>query len=351
MTDRGLGDNGGPPLEEPAKFSKRKWALKLFQHPEKPVGAIAMAFKLYIEMDAAGRGAAVSDVEFALCCGVSLRSSWTFKKWLLENGFVEIKVRGARGRQTEFVARIPGDEIQAMVAGIMDQLPAQNARNNDEDCEQSEDGIQATPAGISGLLAMAAGNPEEPSRTRVEYNNLNNITTYPTNSEFGDRGLGGKPLLPEPLETVIQKLTEIEAKIDQPRKRAKKEIDPNEPTPAEALEAFHLYNDMALRCGLPQAAKCTPKRGKDIAARMKEHGGLDAWKQALTNIERSAYLRGQNKDGWRADLDFLVRPARFTKVWEGGWGNGADHSENFGETEDERWARIVAETDEKEARQ
>ena len=112
-----------------------------------------------------------------------------------------------------------------------------------------------------------------------------------------------------------------------------------------ALEAFHLYNQMAERCGLRQCVKLTPDRTKQMLARMRDHGGLDAWKQALANIERSAHLRGNNKDKWQADLDFLIRKARFTKVWEGGWGNGA-HGDGMPAEDDreERWTKILADT-------
>jgi hypothetical protein len=99
-------------------------------------------------------------------------------------------------------------------------------------------------------------------------------------------------------------------------------LPPKAPTPAEALVAFEAYNETALRCGLAQARACTPERRKKIQTRLREVGGLDGWMQALANIERSSYLTGGNKDGWRADLKFLLRPDNFHKVYEGGYGNG-----------------------------
>ena len=44
--------------------------------------------------------------------------------------------------------------------------------------------------------------------------------------------------------------------------------------------------------------------------------------QALANIERSSFLTGTNDRGWRASLDFLLQPASFAKVHDGGYGNG-----------------------------
>jgi hypothetical protein len=95
------------------------------------------------------------------------------------------------------------------------------------------------------------------------------------------------------------------------------------PSARDAQTAFELWNDLALRIGLAQARTLTPQRRKSIIARMREHGGLPAWRTALANIERSAFLQGTNDRGWRADLDFLLTASKFTKVVEGTYGNGA----------------------------
>jgi len=93
------------------------------------------------------------------------------------------------------------------------------------------------------------------------------------------------------------------------------------PGAADALIAFEAYNATALECALPQAAKLTPDRQRKIIARLKDYG-LDGWTQALANIERSSFLTGTNDRGWRASLDFLVKPDSFAKVHDGGYGNG-----------------------------
>lgn len=93
------------------------------------------------------------------------------------------------------------------------------------------------------------------------------------------------------------------------------------PTPLEALGAFEAWNATAARCGLAQAAKITPDRQRKIIARLRDYGA-DGWAQALANIERSSFLTGKNDRGWRADLDFLLQPASFSKVHDGTYGNG-----------------------------
>lgn len=97
-----------------------------------------------------------------------------------------------------------------------------------------------------------------------------------------------------------------------------------EPVPVQ--EAYDLWNATALACGLTQG-KLTPARRKSIAARLRENDGLTGWKQMLANIERSSFLTGgqpgrNGGQSFRADLDFVLKPAKFQKIIEGGYGNG-----------------------------
>jgi hypothetical protein len=109
----------------------------------------------------------------------------------------------------------------------------------------------------------------------------------------------------------------------------------------DALDAFQAYNQLAQRIGLPMARSLTPQRRKAIIARMREHGGREAWSTALANIERSAFLRGRNDRNWVASLDFMLQPASFTKLVDGVYGNGA-HAETK-ESTYERTLRLANE--------
>jgi uncharacterized protein YdaU (DUF1376 family) len=103
--------------------------------------------------------------------------------------------------------------------------------------------------------------------------------------------------------------------------------DPKTPDPmtasVAAREAFALYNETAKRCGLPEARALSKQRARALALRVKEAEGLDGFRKALANLERSAFLRGQNDRGWCADLDFICQPKSFSRLLEGGYGNGA----------------------------
>jgi hypothetical protein len=93
------------------------------------------------------------------------------------------------------------------------------------------------------------------------------------------------------------------------------------PSASDALEAFHLYNATAERCGLPQASKLTPDRKRKLIARLKDFG-LEGWRRALANLERSSFLTGGTDAGFRADLDFVLQAKSFARLHDGGYGNG-----------------------------
>lgn len=155
-----------------------------------------------------------------------------------------------------------------------------------------------------------------PSCARAVDNNITKTNTNQHTDRGEDRGSGGK------------------------------ENPEEETTPGAALEAFRLYNELAQRIGLPIAKTLTPGRRKAMMARMREHGGIAAWKTALDHVERSKFLRGGGDRGWRADLDFLCQAKSFTRTVEGGFGNGA-HAVNDIQSFEARGREVYAEVQRK----
>ena len=84
-------------------------------------------------------------------------------------------------------------------------------------------------------------------------------------------------------------------------------------------ESFDLYNKTAKKIGIPVATKLTQTRESRLRARLKDCGGIDGWKEALKKIEAIPAMRGV--DGWRANIDFLLRESSFVKLMEGGYDN------------------------------
>lgn len=92
-----------------------------------------------------------------------------------------------------------------------------------------------------------------------------------------------------------------------------------------ADEAFDLYVSAAKHHRWVVPRKLDPDRRKALMATLKEWGGLDAWREALAKAAASDFIMGRIKRtdehaNWRCDLDFLLKPKRFRRLMEGGYG-------------------------------
>jgi DNA-binding transcriptional regulator YhcF (GntR family) len=83
--------------------------------------------------------------------------------------------------------------------------------------------------------------------------------------------------------------------------------------------AFDAFNDIAAETGIPKAQVLTPERKSKLRQRLNECGGLTGWLDAMSKIRGSPFLCGDNDRGWKANLDFLLRPASFTRLMEGSY--------------------------------
>ena len=133
-----------------------------------------------------------------------------------------------------------------------------------------------------------------------------------------ERQKGGSPLPPnrhEPSGTVKEEGSyEPLSSGDDARPLA---IAPSKPDPIP--EALSAYNAAASESGWPQVRLLTPARRSALAARLREAGGLAGWAAALAKAQASPWCCGQNKNGWRANFDFLTRQSSFVKLMEGNY--------------------------------
>jgi uncharacterized protein YdaU (DUF1376 family) len=86
-------------------------------------------------------------------------------------------------------------------------------------------------------------------------------------------------------------------------------------TQDEILEAWQVR---MVPQGFPPVRKMTSQRTRQLKARLKD-STFEEWQQAMSALERSAFCRGENDRGWRADFDFLLQPKSFTKLLEGAY--------------------------------
>lgn len=89
-------------------------------------------------------------------------------------------------------------------------------------------------------------------------------------------------------------------------------------SPDDVVEAFNAWNAAAVANGLPIARSLTADRRVKLKARLREHG-LGGWRAALAQIPEAPHLLGGNDRGWRADLDFLLRPDKLNRLADGAY--------------------------------
>lgn len=88
--------------------------------------------------------------------------------------------------------------------------------------------------------------------------------------------------------------------------------------PLTRQEVIEAWQTRMVPQGFPAIRKITGQRERLLRARLKD-STLDEWMQAMSALERSAFCRGENDRGWRADFDFLLQPKSFTKLLEGAY--------------------------------
>jgi uncharacterized protein YdaU (DUF1376 family) len=88
--------------------------------------------------------------------------------------------------------------------------------------------------------------------------------------------------------------------------------------PLTKQEVVDAWQERMVPQGCPAIRKMTGQRERLLRARLKD-STIDEWQQAMAAMERSAFLKGENDRGWRADFDFLLQPKSFTKLLEGSY--------------------------------
>lgn len=109
---------------------------------------------------------------------------------------------------------------------------------------------------------------------------------------------------------------------DIPAENVPPEVPPDEPDPV--LELADAWNRMAAENDLPKVILMTPARRRSLAARVAEVG-WDSMQRAIGIVAGSAFCRGVNDTGWRADFDFILQPKSLIRLLEGRYTRGDRH--------------------------
>lgn len=85
--------------------------------------------------------------------------------------------------------------------------------------------------------------------------------------------------------------------------------------PSAADLLAQIWNE---ECGqLPKVQKMSSGRSKFARERLRENPDPEYWRQVVRRVSESAFCNGENERGWRADIDFMLRPDSHARAMEG----------------------------------
>ena len=90
------------------------------------------------------------------------------------------------------------------------------------------------------------------------------------------------------------------------------------PVSDQVQEVFDSWNAIE---GVIKAKELSPKRKAVIKTRLQESHFRSNWTEGLAGIASSAFCQGNNDRGWKADLDWFLKPASLLKILEGKYAN------------------------------
>ena len=98
------------------------------------------------------------------------------------------------------------------------------------------------------------------------------------------------------------------------KSKSKSNTEEDRSVPALVLSA---WNAVAESSGIPKAVSLSAKRLRALRLRIKDEFWRDNWQAALGRIPGSDFLTGKNDRGWRANIDWFLRPGSVEKIIEG----------------------------------
>ncbi len=107
-----------------------------------------------------------------------------------------------------------------------------------------------------------------------------------------------------------ESLNEKEGLGEKPDLSKKSKINPQ-----KVVDLFHQF------CSeLPKVMVLSKARKSAISSRINEHG-LNSITQVFQMTGASKFMNGDNKEGWRATFDWVMKPTNFVKILEGNYQN------------------------------
>ena len=89
------------------------------------------------------------------------------------------------------------------------------------------------------------------------------------------------------------------------------------------MEIFLFYNQNRNR--MQEAKEFSDTRKNNIKARIKKFG-IEKVKEVIILSSKSEFLNGRNSQTWKANFDWILKPANFIKIYEGNYQNNEQQS-------------------------
>ncbi len=118
---------------------------------------------------------------------------------------------------------------------------------------------------------------------------------------------------------------------DAPRTRTREQDPLNKKREASPHASSEGVNELVEKWnaipGVGHVKKITDGRRRAYRARAKDSDWLESLDPAMEKVKASAFMQGQNDRGWKADLDFFLRPDTVTKIMEGKYDDRKGHNQ------------------------
>jgi len=112
--------------------------------------------------------------------------------------------------------------------------------------------------------------------------------------------------------------------------------------PIQYLEIQAEYNRICT--GFPKCTKLSNKRKEAIAARIHSGYSFDDFIRLFEIAQASDFLKGKNKNNWRADFDWLICDSNMAKALDGRYENRQPEQQQFQSASKQKsFSEIIAE--------
>jgi hypothetical protein len=85
-----------------------------------------------------------------------------------------------------------------------------------------------------------------------------------------------------------------------------------------------LWNLLTSKAKLPNVIEITEDRRAAAAVALNSCQDASVWREVIKKITGVPFLTGTNKDGWKANFDFLIKPGTRVKILENAYGDESE---------------------------